>query len=114
MTISIYNPNADPITKTALSNILPDGLTIAQTPNIDGSLCGDEFVIANASANNFSVTGATIPAAGSCIISVDVVSNVFGTYDDNIPVGNITSLEGVSNGAQTDARIIYSDSTISD
>ncbi|MFT6385869.1 MAG: putative repeat protein (TIGR01451 family) [Rickettsiales bacterium] len=105
MTIYLSNPNTTPLTQVSFDNIFPSGLAIAQTPNAS-TTCTNGSIIASASGSNVRLTGATIAAGSSCAVTVDVLSNVFGTYTDSIATGDVSSFEGVTNGNSTSASII--------
>lgn len=104
LTIHLGNPNAVPLTAAAFTDGLPNGLVIAQTPNAS-TTCVGGTVIAAASGTTLRLAGATLPAAGSCTVRVDVLSNISGTYTNTIAAGAVTTFEGVSNEEPTSARI---------
>ncbi|MFT6331735.1 MAG: putative repeat protein (TIGR01451 family) [Lentimonas sp.] len=107
MTIAITNPNSSELTNVALTNALPANLAISQTPNAS-TTCTGGSVSAPASGTSIALTGATVSGISTCTITVDVVSNIFGTHTDSIPAGNVTSFEGVTNEEPTSAQIIIS------
>lgn len=107
MTIRLENPNNAALTAAAFTDNLPAGLVVASTPNAATS-CAGGFVVAPASATTVRLTGATIPAAGFCTVTVDVLSNISGTYDNTIPAGGVTTFEGVSNEEGSSARLVVS------
>lgn len=107
LTIRIENPNAANLTSATLTDTLPSGLVVATTPNAS-TTCASGVVTAPASATQISLAGATIPATGSCTVTVDVLSNISGTYTNTIPAGGVTTFEGVSNEEPTSARIVVS------
>ncbi len=105
--IWINNPNAVPLTAAAFTDTLPTGLVVATTPNASIT-CAGGTVIAPASATSIRLSGATIPASGNCTVTVDVLSNISGSYTNTIAAGSITTFEGVSNEEPTSAKIIIS------
>ncbi|MGB8337607.1 MAG: hypothetical protein WCD07_05635 [Burkholderiales bacterium] len=98
--ISLNNPNI--AIATLLSNLtdtLPAGVTVAATPNIGGS-CSPAFKIAAPGGGTVSYQiGGTIPANGSCTISVDVTSVTGGTANNSIPAGALQTNNGNSTAA---------------
>jgi uncharacterized membrane protein len=58
---------------------LPDGLSVAQTPNTS-TTCANPDVTAAAGATSVSVDGDLAEAAADCTISVDVTTTTPGTY----------------------------------
>jgi len=107
LTVRLDNPNAAPLTGAAFTDNLPTGLVVATTPNAS-TTCAGGTVIAAASATSIRLAGGTIPANGSCTVTVNVLSNVSGTYTNTIPAGAVTTFEGVGNGEATQARLIVS------
>ncbi len=107
LSIRLDNPNAVPLTAAAFTDSLPTGLVVAQTPSA-ATTCVGGTVIAAASGTSVRLSGATIPAAGSCTVTVDVLSNISGTYTNAIVAGGVTTFEGVSNEDPTSAQIIVS------
>lgn len=107
LTIRVDNPNAVPLTAMTFIDSLPGGLVVAQTPNA-ATTCAGGTVTAPASATSVRLTGATVAAGGSCTVSVDVLSNISGTYTNTIPTGGVTTFEGVSNEDPTSAQLVVS------
>ena len=107
LTIRLENPNAVQLTSAAFTDSLPAGLVVAPTPGAATS-CTGGAVFAAASATSIRLSGATIPAAGWCTVSVNVLSNISGTYTNTIAGANVTTSEGVSNEDPTSAQIIVS------
>jgi large repetitive protein len=103
LTVTIANPNAVALSNAVLTDNLPAGVTVAPTPNA-ATTCASSIgatvaVTANPGANSFRLTGAQIPASGSCTFAVDVLSNSPGVYTNTIPAGALITDEGVSNAA---------------
>lgn len=107
LTIRFDNPNNAALTGLVLTDVLPTGLVIANTPAA-ATTCVGGTVIAAASATSVRITGATIPANGNCNLTVNVLSNVPGTYTNVIDAGDITTIEGVTNEVPTNAQLIIS------
>jgi len=95
LTITLTNPNIIPLTAAALTDNLPVNVAVAPTP-VASTTCGGT-VTAVASATSVSLAGGTIPAAGSCQIRMNVVSNVSGVYTNTIPASQLTTVEGITN-----------------
>ncbi len=105
LVISITNPNVAPLTETIITDALPTGLVVAQTPAAS-TTCTDGIVNAPASATSITLSGATIPATGSCTVTVDVLSNIIGNYTNTIPASDVSTLEGITNEEPTQAQVI--------
>ena len=96
LTITLDNPNDVPLTATSLVDALPEATAVAPTANAS-TTCGAGVVTAPPSATAVTLAGGTIPANGSCTVTVDVISNTPGTYDNLIPAAQVTTAEGVTN-----------------
>ncbi|CAN5478827.1 hypothetical protein BH11PSE11_BH11PSE11_21580 [soil metagenome] len=107
LTIRIDNPNAAQLTAASFTDTLPVNLVVATTPNA-ATTCASGTVTATASGTSIRLSGATVPAAGFCTVSVDVVSNISGTYVNTVAAAAITTFEGVSNEDPTSAQLIVS------
>jgi uncharacterized repeat protein (TIGR01451 family) len=107
LTVRLSNPNSIDLTGAAFTDSLPSGLVVAQTPNAATS-CSGGTVTAGASATSFRLSGATIPASGSCTVSVDVLSNVSGSYTNTIAAAAVSTNEGISNEEPTSAQLVVS------
>jgi uncharacterized repeat protein (TIGR01451 family) len=107
LTIRLRNPNAAALTAVAFTDTLPAGLVVATVPNA-GTTCAGGSLIAPASATGIRLTGATVPAGGACTVTVDVLSNISGSYVNALAAGAVTSFEGVSNEEGTRAELVVS------
>lgn len=103
--IVLVNPNATALTQASLIDSLPAGLVVAATPAASTS-CAGGVVTASALGTSVTLTGATIPAAGSCAVTVNVSSNIPGNYVNSIPGNAVNTFEGVSNTEDTSAEIV--------
>lgn len=107
LVIRLDNANTDNLTDAAFTDNLPTGLVVAPTPAA-ATTCVGGTVTATPSATSIGLTGATIPAAGFCTVTVDVLSNVAGSYTNQLPSGAVTTFEGVGNEDPTSARLVVS------
>jgi len=107
MTIRIDNPNLVNLTSATFTDSLPAGLVVDTTPNAS-TTCTGGVVNAVASGTTVRLTGAPIPASSSCTVTVNVLSNISGSYVNTIPAGGVTTFEGVSNEEPTSARLVVS------
>ncbi len=107
LTIRLANPNASALTGAVFTDVLPSGLVVATTPNA-ATTCAGGTVTAAASATQIRLSGATIPAAGACTVSVDVLSNISGSYTNTLAAGSVSSFEGVVNEEPTSATLLVS------
>jgi uncharacterized repeat protein (TIGR01451 family) len=101
--ISLSNPNTVAITGVAFNDVYPLGLVNTSTPAaaITGAGCSGT-VTATANGTALLLTGATLPANGSCDITANVAAGVPGRY------GNTTGLvqsANAGNGAAANASL---------
>lgn len=102
MTVTLTNPNSVAITGAAFSETYPGFLLNASTPAASTS-CPGGVVSATADDNTLALSAATIPANGSCTVSVRVTSAVADSYLAGTgPIS--TANAGV--GAQAQATLI--------
>ncbi|WP_201397133.1 IPTL-CTERM sorting domain-containing protein [Alicycliphilus denitrificans] len=107
LTITLGNPNATTATLTAgndLVDTLPANVVVATPPALGGTCSG----VKEATAGGTTVTykaGGTIPANGSCTITVNVTSAVSGSYVNTIAAGGLKTNLG-DNGAPATASLL--------
>ena len=97
MTFTLTNPNGAQLTGMSFT----DGMTnmsLATVPSVGGT-CAGITTSATGGATSFTVTGGTIPANGSCTVTVQVTSNVVGVWP-NISSG-VTTNETPTAGSQS-------------
>ncbi|GFO67214.1 hypothetical protein GMLC_07930 [Geomonas limicola] len=87
-TITITNPNAAPITGAAFSDTYVAGLLNTANAS-ESTTCTGGTVTAADGGNSLALSGATIPANGSCTVTVNVTSAAAGSYID--PSGTVTT-----------------------
>ncbi len=112
LTIRIENPNDLLLTEVNFVDTFPDGLFLATTPALS-TTCTGGSVTGVASGTEIRLTGATLGATGAgdsiCTVTANVVSNIPGVYTNEIPVGAVTSFEGIANDPLTQAEIIITE-----
>jgi uncharacterized repeat protein (TIGR01451 family) len=113
-TVTLTNPNKLPLTNVTIPGTLtsPSG---AATLHIVGvvSSCGGVATFNNAvNPPTFTVTGATIPANGSCTVQVTVSVN--GQFSNNVrtqrltvTAGSISDVQNVTNTTGSTADVTY-------
>ena len=97
LTITLSNTGSTAATGAAITDTLPNGLVIAGTPNLTNG-CGGAAT-ATAGGTTVSLTGGSIPAAvgataGSCNITVSVVSSAASSYVNVLSVGALSATQG--------------------
>ena len=106
--INISNPNTIDITGISLTDNLPTGMAILPTAGFPNTTCTPGTVTTTPSS--VTLTNGKVPKAvtsnGTCKISVRVTTNqTSGTpLVNTIPIGAITTTQGVSNGSAATAN----------
>ncbi|MEO8053919.1 MAG: hypothetical protein ABI768_02120 [Acidobacteriota bacterium] len=113
--VSSFDPSAPtPLTLHGVTytDILPNGVFIAATPNAAttcaGTGPGGLAVVSTAnggSSGSVTFTQGTIAPGTNCSITVDVVSNTLGAYNNTIPSNSVTTDEGIPNQSPANATL---------
>ncbi|MES9942758.1 MAG: hypothetical protein ABW104_16635 [Candidatus Thiodiazotropha sp. 6PLUC2] len=104
LTVTVTNNSAVALTGTSLTDTLPVGVAVYSAPTT-ATTCADGAVAATAGDNEITLSGATIPASGSCTFSADVTASITGTLTNTIGANAITTDQGVSNPAPANADL---------
>lgn len=88
MTITLSNPNTEIVTGVNFTDAYPGGLVNATVPAL-GNTCGGSATAA-AGAASLALVAGSIPASGSCVITVSVQSGVAGAVTNS--TGVVTSV----------------------
>jgi uncharacterized repeat protein (TIGR01451 family) len=105
LTITLANGNATAITGAAFTDTYPSNLVNAGTPNAT-TTCAGGSVTAVGGAGSVALSGATIPANGSCTVQVDVTSSTAATYNNTIAAGGVTSTNAPASTAAANASLV--------
>ncbi len=114
LTLRFENSNATALTGLNVIDALPAGLVVEPViPSTPSTTCAGGIVVAAPSATSIRLTGATIPAKagatnGFCTVTVNVLSNIPGTYTNSIPAGDVKTDQGIVNEVPTSAQLIVS------
>ena len=100
LTIVLNNPNATLATLTApLVDTLPVSVSVANPASASTTCGGGVLPVAQAGTRLITLpTGATIPASGSCQVTVLVTAATPGTYLNTIPAGALVTTNGANPG----------------
>ncbi len=112
LTITIRNTSSIPVVNMGLNDnlpgTLPDGLQVANPPNIVNT-CGGTLT-ANPGDQVISLSGGGLAGDSSCVIRVDIMSTRPGVYINTIPAGTLTADGGVTNNdATSDSLTVTTD-----
>ncbi|RFO98610.1 hypothetical protein DIC66_01615 [Rhodoferax lacus] len=105
LTLQISNPNAMALNQASLTDTLPANMVLAAVPNA-ATTCSDGVVQATPAGTSVRLTGATLAANQSCTLSVNVLSNIPGSYTNSLASGALSTLEGVTNESATSAQLV--------
>lgn len=90
LTVTLTNPGGSDVTGVSFTDTYPAGLVNTATAN-GASSCGGTVTAAN-NGNSLALSGGTIPAAGSCTVTVNVTSATAGSYLNS--TGTVTTDSG--------------------
>jgi uncharacterized repeat protein (TIGR01451 family) len=94
LVITIRDTGGLTLTNASATDTLPTGLSIASPAN-PSTTCALGNV--TTTTNSVTLSGATVPANGSCTFQVDVTGTVPDSYVNTIPAGALTNDQGASN-----------------
>lgn len=89
VTLTNHNASAS-LTGAGFIDTYPTGMVNAPVPNIATNCAGAVVVTAAAGTNTLKVVNATVLAAASCSVWVDVIPNAAGTFLNTINAGGLT------------------------
>jgi uncharacterized repeat protein (TIGR01451 family) len=94
MTITLTNPNAVAITGVAFTDTYPVNLV-----NNGGLVnnCGGSATAGAGNPGTLTLSAGTIPAGGSCTISILVTSSTAASYTNTLAIGSVTSTNAGAN-----------------
>ena len=106
LAIQIRNNNANAIqlTGAGLVDVLPLGMQAGSPPGLALTGAGCTFT-SIALSNTLTLAGATINVNSICTLTANVQATVAGNLINNLPVGIVTSAQGVTNPAGAAATL---------
>ena len=107
LTVTLTNATVTPVTQATLTDILPTApgaVLVAPVPGTS-TTCAGGVVTAAPGSGSVSLSGATIPANGSCNFKVKVIGNTVGAHTNTIPAGALTSALGSTNPNSASATL---------
>lgn len=112
LTLTITNPNATALTGVGVTDTYPLEITNA-TPNNAATNCTGGSVTAADGGSTVALSSATIPANGSCTLTVDVTSVSPGASYLNT-TGTVTSVEAPASATASDSLTVTFPPAITD
>jgi len=95
LTFTLTNTNTAPLTGATFTDSLPSGVQVAATPAASTTCTGGPAWAPAAAATTLTFTGGTIPANGSCTVSVNVTATTAGPHTNTS--GFLATTEGGTN-----------------
>jgi serine protease len=103
LAVSFTNTNGFALTQSGITVSLPAGLTLgSQAP---ASTCGGAALSLSSTAGSVTLSGANIPANGSCDVSFGVTSATDGVYAASIPANALVTGPAGSNAVPASATL---------
>jgi uncharacterized repeat protein (TIGR01451 family) len=111
LTFTLSNPNTGSgLTAVGFTDTFPAGLVIA-TPNGLTGTCGGGTITATQATGSIVLSGASLPASGTCNFSINVTGTAAGTKNNT--TGAVTSTEGGTGGTASANLSVQSPPSIS-
>jgi hypothetical protein len=111
LTITLGNAGGTAATLTSsLTDSLPSGLVVAPTPAAATTCTGGSVTASSGATSVVLSSGAEIPAAGSCTVTVNVRATNAGSYENTIAEGELQTSSG-NNAAPASATLTVTEST---
>jgi len=107
LSVRLINPNNATLSGIAFTDdmtLLGAGMEIANPANLNVGTCGG-MLIGNPGDTSYSLSGGTLPPNTSCTVTLSVTMIVNGNLTNLIPVGAVTTLNGVSSQFPTQASL---------
>ena len=104
LTVTLSNPNNTDLNKVGFTDNMPTGMLVFATPE-QSTTCSGGVVSAKSNTSQFSLSGGTIPANGSCTVTLKITSTRSGNLTNTLPVNAITSQQGATNSQAASATL---------
>ncbi|HSJ89061.1 MAG TPA: sortase [Anaerolineales bacterium] len=104
MSIQLINPGTVPLTGIAFTDNMPSGMILANPLNSNVGTCGGTLS-GVPGASSFSYSGGSLPASGTCTLTLSATMIVNGNLTNIIPANAVTTLNGASNPDPAEASL---------
>ena len=104
MSIQLINPGTVALTGIAFTDNMPNGMILADPLNFNVGTCGGTLSGVSG-ANSFSFSGGSLPASGTCTLTLSATMTVNGNLTNIIPASAVTTLNGASNPDPAEASL---------
>ena len=113
LTLRVRAPEDKQLTNVSLTDNLPSGLIVLESPAASISGCGSAELTAVSGSSTIQLDNATIAAGSYCYVYVYVTSNEPGVYENMLYPANLTNDQNQTSPSSSSDTIRYSDYTIS-
>jgi serine protease len=107
LTLTLSNANAFALTEAQLTETLPAGLAVASASK-PSTTCGGPAAAVQVTGSALSLSGAVIPANGSCTVSLMVDATTAGSYSSTVEAHALSTGPAGSNAASSAATLTVS------
>ena len=104
MSIQLINPGTVALTGIAFTDDMPTGMILANSLNFNVGTCGGTLS-GVPGASSFSYSGGSLPASGTCTLTLSATMIVNGNLTNIIPANAVTTLNGASNPDPAEASL---------
>jgi len=104
MSIQLINPGTVALTGIAFTDNMPNGMILATPLNFNVGTCGGTLSGVSG-ANSFSFSGGSLPASGTCTLTLSATMTVNGNLTNTISAKAVTTLNGASNPDPAEASL---------
>jgi LPXTG-site transpeptidase (sortase) family protein len=104
MSIQLINPGTVALTGIAFTDNMPSGMILANPLNFNVGACGGTLSGVSG-ASSFSFSGGSVPAFGTCTLTLSTTMTVNGNLTNIIPANAVTTLNGASNPDPVEASL---------
>ncbi|MDQ2691521.1 MAG: sortase, partial [Chloroflexota bacterium] len=104
MSIQLINPETIPLTGIAFTDNMPAGMILANPVNFNVGTCGG-MITGSPGDGSFSYSGGSLPALGTCTLTLSATMMVNGNLTNTIPAGSVTSTNGATNVDPAEASL---------
>ncbi|MGE5375817.1 MAG: sortase [Bacteroidota bacterium] len=104
MSIQLINPSSAALTEIAFTDNMPGGMILANPLNFNAGTCGGTLS-GIAGAGSVSFSGGSLPAFGTCTLTLNATMIVNGNRTNIIPANAVTTLNGASNPDPAEASL---------
>jgi LPXTG-site transpeptidase (sortase) family protein len=104
MSIQLLNSSNVAVIGITLTDNMPTGMILANPLNFNVGTCGGTLS-GTPGANTFSFSGGSLPAGGTCTLTLSVTMTVNGNLTNTIPANAVTTTNGISNPDPAEASL---------